>query len=68
MMQLSYEPTTLSIKDACGRQISLLNDQPSQPPLPQQKQKQSTATTSTNGGRRRYHCTERGCNKSFTTR
>ncbi|KAI8142030.1 hypothetical protein BJV82DRAFT_616903 [Fennellomyces sp. T-0311] len=43
---------SLSIKDAAGRQISLLNDQP-----PPQKPV----------GRRRYHCTEPGCNKSFTT-
>ncbi|KAI8096389.1 uncharacterized protein BX664DRAFT_323892 [Halteromyces radiatus] len=44
----------LSIKDASGRQISLLNDSP--PPS------SSSFTT-----RRRYHCTEPGCNKSFTT-
>lgn len=39
----------LSVKNASGRQVSLLN-------APAQDTK------------RKYHCTEPGCNKSFTTR
>ncbi|KAI8393922.1 uncharacterized protein BYT42DRAFT_641030 [Radiomyces spectabilis] len=46
----------LSIKDAAGRQINLLND--SHPP---------SANNVPIVGRRKYHCLEPGCNKSFTT-
>ncbi|KAI9313529.1 hypothetical protein BX666DRAFT_2030311 [Dichotomocladium elegans] len=45
--------SSLSIKDSSGRQISLLNDQPPPVKTPMVK--------------RRYHCTEHGCHKSFTT-
>ncbi|CAO3622225.1 unnamed protein product [Cunninghamella blakesleeana] len=46
--------STLSIKDATGRQISLLNNN-----------QQNTVTVV--AGKRKYHCIEPGCNKSFTT-
>lgn len=39
----------LSVKNASGRQVSLLN-------------------TAEEESKRKYHCTEPGCNKSFTTR
>ncbi|KAI8377489.1 uncharacterized protein BYT42DRAFT_570498 [Radiomyces spectabilis] len=69
----------LSIKDATGRQMSLLNDDhpSSHQPRPlnttYSKPMESTATTTTTPqnasppARRRYHCMEPGCNKSFTT-
>lgn len=53
--------SALSVRDARGRQISLLCD--TVPTTPSSK-----ATTTAAAGRRRYHCTEPGCNKSFTTR
>ncbi|KAL1928409.1 hypothetical protein VTP01DRAFT_2765 [Rhizomucor pusillus] len=52
--------SALSVRDARGRQISLLCD--TVPTTPSSK-----ATTTAAAGRRRYHCTEPGCNKSFTT-
>ncbi|ORZ25238.1 hypothetical protein BCR42DRAFT_316306, partial [Absidia repens] len=58
-----YSDSTLSVKDATGRHISLLND--NQQPQ-QQQQEQPTPIPSYNG-KRKYHCTEPGCNKSFTT-
>lgn len=63
---MSAEPG-LSVKDAHGRQISLLNDACPAVTPPQQQQQEEQPTQS-NYGRRRYHCTEPGCKKSFTTR
>ncbi|KAG2223264.1 hypothetical protein INT45_006990 [Circinella minor] len=76
----------LSIKDASGRQISLLNSSNKQSnlsystPSPSALSSTSvttststanflraTATRQPSTGRRKYHCTEPGCNKSFTT-
>lgn len=72
---MKSEPSVLSIKDASGRHISLLNNEPQTvyaphtPTTPVTKTAAATATsTTTASGRRRYHCTEPGCNKSFTTR
>ncbi|KAI8145441.1 hypothetical protein BJV82DRAFT_603675 [Fennellomyces sp. T-0311] len=64
----------LSIKDANGRQISLLNNTfinttsspPSPPPAPTADFLRA-ASRQPSTGRRKYHCTEPGCNKSFTT-
>ncbi|KAI9488482.1 hypothetical protein BDB00DRAFT_982325 [Zychaea mexicana] len=65
----------LSIKDASGRQISLLNNStysspsspPPPPPAPSTDFLRATASRQSSTGRRKYHCTEPGCNKSFTT-
>lgn len=51
--------SNLSIKDAAGRQISLLNNS---------NNTQQTTTVTVIAGKRKYHCIEPGCNKSFTTR
>lgn len=48
-------PHILSITNSKGRLVSLLNDD-----HPEDKQKSCN--------KRKYHCTEPGCNKSFTTR
>ncbi|PHZ07775.1 uncharacterized protein RHIMIDRAFT_220394 [Rhizopus microsporus ATCC 52813] len=53
----------LSIKDASGRHVSLLND--NTPTNYKMNSLNSANTTIT--VRRKYHCTEPGCNKSFTT-
>lgn len=81
----------LSVKNASGRQVSLLNtsdDEPEQQQqLPQQIQplhqqspqlRAPTSPTSFSSSdewqqdaqqsKRKYHCIEPGCNKSFTTR
>ena len=74
----------LSIKDASGRQISLLNSNKQNnscsSPSSSSSSLAAPVTTTTNDflratatrqpstGRRKYHCTEPGCNKSFTTR
>jgi hypothetical protein len=54
--------SSLSIKDASGRQFSLLNDV--SPSKQEQKPVLKTNTTT----KRKYHCIAPGCNKSFTTR
>lgn len=54
----------LSIKDASGRHVSLLNE--NTPANYKMNSLNSANTTIT--VRRKYHCTEPGCNKSFTTR
>ncbi|KAI9246554.1 hypothetical protein EDC94DRAFT_627110 [Helicostylum pulchrum] len=54
------DSTTLSIKNASGKTFSLLND----------TFKLTTLNSSMNvpiAPRRKYHCSEPGCNKSFTT-
>ncbi|KAI8344069.1 hypothetical protein BC941DRAFT_497432 [Chlamydoabsidia padenii] len=63
---MSAEPA-LSVKDAHGRQISLLNDASCPVVTPQEQQQQQQQTNQSNSNRRRYHCTEPGCKKSFTT-
>lgn len=55
---------SLSVKDAHGRHISLLNQQNIETPLSIRQHGSPTRPLS----RRKYHCTEPGCNKSFTTR
>ncbi|KAI7898654.1 uncharacterized protein BX663DRAFT_524272 [Cokeromyces recurvatus] len=53
--------STLLIKNASGKQFSLLNNEDS-------KVNSKTSTLSSNfDPRRKYHCNEAGCNKSFTT-
>jgi hypothetical protein len=61
----------LSVKNASGRQVSLLNsnDEPQQQPTsptsfssPEEWQQDAQQS------KRKYHCIEPGCNKSFTTR
>ncbi|KAI9310906.1 hypothetical protein BX666DRAFT_2001348 [Dichotomocladium elegans] len=67
---------TLSVTDASGRQISVLNDQPGADSNPSLKtaaaakitRRTHSTTLSCGISRRKYHCTEIGCNKSFTTR
>lgn len=84
--------STLSVIDASGRQISLLNDKTieqdpvSLPGSPLSHSSDEPTTTwmppvihtnnnnnttdqnSTISSKRKYHCSEPGCNKSFTTR
>ncbi|CAO3651254.1 unnamed protein product [Mucor hiemalis] len=68
----------LSVKNASGRQVSLLNT--SDEPQPQPQSQPSPITTATGSfspsedwqqdaqqSKRKYHCIEPGCNKSFTT-
>ncbi|SAM03060.1 hypothetical protein [Absidia glauca] len=60
-----YSDSTLSVKDATGRHISLLNDHQQQQEQEQEQELElSSVTFST---KRKYHCAEPGCNKSFTT-
>ncbi|ORY95448.1 hypothetical protein BCR43DRAFT_493019 [Syncephalastrum racemosum] len=59
----SMEASPLSVTDASGRTISLLNNaQPSSPLTIN-----STPSPQSTDARRKYRCTEPGCNKSFTT-
>jgi hypothetical protein len=61
-----YSDYTLSVKDATGRHISLLNDHQQQQEQEQEQELElSSVPFST---KRKYHCAEPGCNKSFTTR
>ncbi|ORZ22253.1 hypothetical protein BCR42DRAFT_487836 [Absidia repens] len=61
-----YSDSALSVKDATGRHISLLNDYHQQQQYQSKRQEQPSSTSSFNG-KRKYHCIEPGCNKSFTT-
>lgn len=54
----SPQLAALSVIDAQGRHISLLND------IPEPIHHHATIHV----GKRRYHCNNPGCNKSFTTR
>lgn len=56
----SPQLAALSVIDAQGRHISLLND------IPEPIHHHHHATIHV--GKRRYHCNNPGCNKSFTTR
>ncbi|KAI8996963.1 hypothetical protein BDB01DRAFT_901429 [Pilobolus umbonatus] len=59
-----YSESVLSVKDASGRQFSLLNDSNND------NQHYSYRVEPINqpiSSRRKYHCTDPGCNKSFTT-
>lgn len=71
----------LSVKNASGRQVSLLNTSDESHPQPQPQQSSSPITAATGSfspsedwqqdaqqSKRKYHCIEPGCNKSFTTR
>ncbi|CAO3595072.1 unnamed protein product [Absidia cylindrospora] len=62
-----YSDSTLSVKDATGRHISLLNDYQQQQQRCQAKKQEQPTSTSSFNGKRKYHCIEPGCNKSFTT-
>jgi hypothetical protein len=53
----------LSITNSKGRQVNLLNDD-----TEQQIKNDAQSTTAQPPAKRRYHCTEAGCQKSFTTR
>lgn len=57
--------SALSIKNASGKTFSLLNDTSSSQPSENNK---LTTPTSATTPKRKYHCNEPGCNKSFTTR
>ncbi|KAI8886231.1 hypothetical protein K501DRAFT_152621, partial [Backusella circina FSU 941] len=61
----------LSVKNASGRQVSLLNTaEPSarQPTSPNSYSSDEAAwQQDPQQSKRKYHCTEPGCNKSFTT-
>ncbi|KAI8646981.1 hypothetical protein BD408DRAFT_409001 [Parasitella parasitica] len=61
--------STLSIKNASGKTFSLLNESPSctQSEVSFKVTKLTTAMTLPVQPKRKYHCTEPGCNKSFTT-
>lgn len=78
MQSFSSDTSSFSVKDANGRQISLLNNNSSnnsdsysdqnQLQRDQQYQQLLTSVTVRPTQRRKYHCSEPGCNKSFTTR
>ncbi|KAI9030012.1 hypothetical protein CLU79DRAFT_419361 [Phycomyces nitens] len=55
---MNFDPA-LSIKDASGRHLSLLNESTYSP--------KATRPTAEQTIRRKYHCTSPGCHKSFTT-
>ncbi|KAI9487175.1 MAG: hypothetical protein EXX96DRAFT_68429 [Benjaminiella poitrasii] len=60
----------LSVKNASGRQVSLLNsndDLEQYSPSPNEQSLQQQQDNSQQQSKRKYHCTEPGCNKSFTT-
>ncbi|CAO0802074.1 unnamed protein product [Mucor circinelloides] len=64
--------STLSIKNASGKTFSLLNDSPSTDTVSRSETsfkvtKLTTSMTLPVQPRRKYHCIEPGCNKSFTT-
>ncbi|GAN09708.1 hypothetical protein MAM1_0285d09240 [Mucor ambiguus] len=65
--------STLSIKNASGKTFSLLNDSPSNAMSARSEEtsfkvtKLTTSMTLPVQPKRKYHCTEPGCNKSFTT-
>ncbi|KAF7726769.1 hypothetical protein EC973_008457 [Apophysomyces ossiformis] len=68
--------SVFSVKNSIGRQVSLLNDHYPQPAVfePRNINHLQTSThiksqqqQQTLAGRRKYHCSEPGCNKSFTT-
>ncbi|CAO3606593.1 unnamed protein product [Mucor hiemalis] len=63
------DSTTLSIKNASGKTFSLLNDSSNSGHQQRhfQVNKLTTSMTAVSPTRRKYHCTEPGCNKSFTT-
>ncbi|KAL1930419.1 hypothetical protein VTP01DRAFT_10581 [Rhizomucor pusillus] len=77
MQSFSSDTSSFSVKDANGRQISLLNNNSSnnsdsysdqnQLQRDQQYQQLLTSVTVRPTQRRKYHCSEPGCNKSFTT-
>ncbi|CAO3676256.1 unnamed protein product [Rhizopus stolonifer] len=56
--------STLSTKNSFGRQVSLLNDTPVMINPSELKANSMSAKVSS---KRKYHCIELGCNKSFTT-
>ncbi|KAI7901947.1 uncharacterized protein BX663DRAFT_93853 [Cokeromyces recurvatus] len=59
----------LSVKNASGRQVSLLNSNVDiEQNSPSSNEQQQQQDTSQQQSKRKYHCTEPGCNKSFTTR
>jgi len=67
----------LSVKNASGRQVSLLNNNDEQPESPSGKIPTSPTSFTSSAdewqqdaqqSKRKYHCIEPGCNKSFTTR
>jgi hypothetical protein len=70
----------LSVKNASGRQVSLLNTTNEEPEHQQQSSPMRVPTSPTSfsssdewqqdaqQSKRKYHCIEPGCNKSFTTR
>ncbi|KAI8341527.1 hypothetical protein BC941DRAFT_467582 [Chlamydoabsidia padenii] len=60
---MMHSDSTLSVKDATGRHISLLNDQQQ---AKHDQDQEHTSMVSFNS-KRKYHCVEIGCNKSFTT-
>ncbi|KAI8376859.1 hypothetical protein BD560DRAFT_367591 [Blakeslea trispora] len=59
----------LSVKNASGRHVSLLNsnDEPHQINVSTSPSSTSSAPEEWQQSKRKYHCTEPGCNKSFTT-
>jgi hypothetical protein len=60
----------LSVKNASGRQVSLLNtnDEPSTTTSPTSFSSTEEWQQDAQQSKRKYHCIEPGCNKSFTTR
>jgi uncharacterized Zn-finger protein len=67
---LSIMDSTLSIKNASGKTFSLLNESPISSKSTETSFKVTKLTTSMTlpvQPRRKYHCIEPGCNKSFTT-
>jgi hypothetical protein len=60
--------SALSIKNASGKTFSLLNDNNTTKSTFKVNKLTSATINSPVAAKRKYHCTEPGCNKSFTTR